>query len=169
MHGRKKKSQDQSNTFINFLAKVLLASPCNCKSCCFVQIKAFNQLRRWLLVVGWGGCRGQLTGLGCTPRGKTKKCFVVLIWISVPLFLHLLSWPHCGSQSEQKRSPWENASLSTQRRQWMEHRQEQHTLTSASYVVLLSAYCNSNHLVWANQNFFCAEVLRAFVLKSRFA
>lgn len=78
-HGRKKKSQDQSNTFINLLAKVLLASPCNCKSCCFVQIKAFNQLRRWLLVVGWGGCRGQLTGLGCTPRGKTKKCFVVLI------------------------------------------------------------------------------------------
>lgn len=59
-------------------------------------------------------------------KRQDKKRFVVLIWISMPLFLHLPSWPRHGHVSEQKRSPWENTSLGTRRRQWMEQLQWQH-------------------------------------------
>lgn len=38
-------------------------------------------------------------GPGSAPR--YKNCFVVLIWISMVLFLHLLSWP-CGADKKEK-------------------------------------------------------------------
>lgn len=87
----------------------------------------------WPAVVVVGGWVGRQEG---APRSgpvidrsrlhtkrQDKKRFVVLIWISMPLFLRLPSWPHRGYLSEQKRSPWENTSSRTQRRQWMEQRQ----------------------------------------------